>query len=284
MRPLTLPVLPLPGAAKELLAGSLAVRLPLPGVTKRAERVMDLMQAAVGFLRELQPDRQDGYMLLRPPFDRPEDCDDGWIVRRGKDDERSALRDEKVYFHYRPLLRRWLSEKRGLDAEWFRRLLDETECLRTNALQLALAFARSIDAALGHRCRVADRLLAERNEFVIRVLQYLGQGGKDRLGNRHWDKSLFTLQLGQSIDGLVLIDPISSEPCLVESVPDTVVVFFGKQSRLLLGELVPAVEPIEHYIQDRRTPGDERMRNGIVGFAHVLPAAEVVQIAGNTPY
>lgn len=284
MQFLTLPVLSPRQAVRALLAGAPAVRVALPGVTRAAERTMEHMQRATAYLLSLPAEAQDRYRILRPPFIQYEDCDDGWIVKRGDEHDPSDLRDRKVYFHCRAALRRWLND-RSLNNSWFRALISDADELRALTFGLLMRLGRAMDAELNQRPDLIESwLLAERSEFVIRVLQYLDVGDEGRLGNEHRDKSFFTTQVGQSIDGLVLIDARSGEHSLVETEPDTAIVFFGKQAAMCLERLAPLVQATEHYIADLRTPGDTRMRNGIVGFAHVLPATEVIHIHGKPGY
>jgi hypothetical protein len=267
-------------AAAALLNGRLAVRIAVPGLAALSEHVMALMRTATRHFLALSVSEQNQYMILRPPFVQEKDCDDGWISKRGKSQDPSDLEDWKVYFHCRPKLRDWLAEE-NLDGAWFHDLMSAASLLRKSAFGKVLDIGRAIDHTLKKPHWVRKQLLAQQDEFVIRTLQYLGPGKEGLLGNRHFDKSFLTAQVGQSEDGLVLIDPEMDEERLIVTLPDTGVFFFGKQAEMFLGNLAPAVRPIEHYIV---SAGTSDMRNGIVGFAHVLPAEQVMRIQGKPGY
>ncbi len=277
MRRFAAPVMWYSDAAEALSQGALAVRVPAPGVSDMATEAMDLMQTMVAKFLDLPEDERNRYMIFRPPFLDGASCDDGIIHRLGPEDRNSIAKDHKIFFHYRSRFRRWARE-RGLGVEWFADLTRVVSLIHAETFKCVLTLARELEYLSGTH-GLANLIRSQRQEYVLRLLQYQGIGEHGLLGNWHYDRSFLTAHVANSISGYVAEDPNNQERRLIEPEPGTLLFFFGKQAeRVFSGD--PQVRAIKHCATDLREPGDERLRNSIVGFVHAVSPAEALGISG----
>lgn len=277
MRQLIVPVMEYPEAAEALLSGALVVRVPASGISDLAAQAMDLMQEMVPYFLALPESEQKRYMILRPPYQEEKDCDDGIIYRKGKGDPNTVLEDLKVFFHYRSRFRKWCRE-RGLDMTWFEPLLRSVSLIHAETWKHVLALGRELGRVSGAD-GLLDLLERQRQEYVLRVLQYQGLGDHGLLGNWHFDKSFLTAHIANSISGYVVRDPNNGEIRLVEPEPGTLLFFFGKQAEIVFAGDT-RIRAIKHCATDLRQPGDARLRNSIVGFAHMVSPETIRGLSG----
>jgi len=223
-----------------------------------------------------QPPGHRELFTVRHKDDDPAEGPDNGYVPKGdylplKDahENEHVVQDTKLYFHYRPFIARLLRRRKGFShTEEY--LLNSAGLLYRKLEQEILRIGQALDNVLpGFQVAEGLRANAHPEPFghVLRYLLYKkAEEAGEELARGHTDRCAITLHVADSRPGLVVYLG-GGEQFLVETQPDTLILFFGKRLSVRTNGRVRSLNHRVISPADASRPTNQRTCT--VLFAHV---------------